>query len=97
METLMNAKAATPSHFWDRKARGYARQPIADESAYEATLDRVKAHLTPRDRVLEVGCGTGSTALKLAPFAGELLATDGSREMTAIANEKAATAACANV
>jgi methylase of polypeptide subunit release factors len=36
----------------------------------------VRAHLTPNDRVLELGSGTGTTALKLAASAREILATD---------------------
>jgi ubiquinone/menaquinone biosynthesis C-methylase UbiE len=40
--------------------------------------------------VLEIGCGTGSTALRLAPFTRRLLATDVSAGMIAIAREKLA-------
>ncbi len=40
--------------------------------------------------VLEIGCGTGSTALRLAPYTRRLLATDVSPNMIAIAREKLA-------
>lgn len=40
--------------------------------------------------VLEVGCGTGSTALRLAPFTRSLLATDLSPQMIAIARQRLA-------
>ena len=48
--------------FWDGVADKYAKTPIPDEADYAYTLERVRAHLKPGDRVLEIGCGTGSTA-----------------------------------
>ena len=54
--------APTVSRFWDRLAAGYAKKPVPDEEAYARTLERVRAHLTPNDRVLELGCGTGTSA-----------------------------------
>ena len=89
--------ALTPSRFWDRRAVAYAKKPVADEDAYERTLERVRAHLTPNDRVLELGCGTGTTALRLAASAREILATDYSAEMIAIAAEKARATGGTNV
>ena len=41
-------------------------------------------------KFLEIGCGTGSTALRLAPFTRRLLATDVSAGMIAIAHQKLA-------
>jgi SAM-dependent methyltransferase len=83
------AELATPSQFWDRCAAEYAKKPVPDEDAYAQTLERVRAHLTPNDRVLELGCGTGTTALKLVASAREIVATDYSAEMIAIASAKA--------
>lgn len=76
--------------FWDRIARKYAADPIADLAGYEATLQRVQALLSPDHEVLEIGCGTGTTALRLAPFTRCMLATDVSPAMIAIAREKLA-------
>lgn len=78
----------TAETFWNRAAARYASQPISDIPAYEATLDRVRSHLTPDDRMLEVGCGTGSTALILAPGVARMTATDISAEMIGIAAAK---------
>lgn len=84
------ASATRKARFWDRIARKYAADPIADLAGYEATLRRVQTLLSGDQTVLEIGCGTGSTALRLAPFTRRLLATDVSPGMIAIAREKLA-------
>ena len=76
------------THFWDRAAPKYARDPISDPAAYEATLTRMRQILQPHHRVLEIGCGTGSTALELAPGVAEYHATDLSPGMIRIARDK---------
>lgn len=83
--------------FWDRIAQKYARQPIGNEAAYEASLARVRHWLEPRMEVLEIGCGTGSTALRLAPDAGQIVGTDLSDQMLRIAAQKAEEAGTGNV
>ena len=80
----------TDTTFWDKVARKYAKRPIGNLPAYEATLDRVRSYLTPPDKVLEVGCGTGSTALLLAESVAQYTATDASPKMIEIAREKLA-------
>ena len=82
--------ASRKARFWDRIARKYAADPIADMPGYEATLRRVQGLLATEMNVLEIGCGTGTTALRLAPFTRRLLATDVSAGMIAIAREKLA-------
>lgn len=82
--------AASKARFWDRIAPKYAADPIADLAGYEATLRRVQGLLSPQHDVLEIGCGTGSTALRLAPFTRSLLATDVSPQMIAIAQQRLA-------
>ncbi|MDJ0629536.1 MAG: class I SAM-dependent methyltransferase [Rhodobacter sp.] len=76
--------------FWDRIARKYAAQPVKNVAAYRATLDRVRSYLRPGDRMLEVGCGTGSTALTLAGEVESYVASDVSPGMIGIAREKLA-------
>ena len=78
------------ARFWDRSSRGYARSRIADPNGYERTLEHARGHLQPGDRVLELGCGTGTTALRLADGVQSYLATDISGGMIAIAEEKLA-------
>ena len=88
---------ARDARFWDRAARKYAADPIADEAGYERSIARCRALLGAEARVLELGCGTGSTALKLAPHVAHLTGTDLSAEMVAIAEEKRAAAGLTNL
>jgi ubiquinone/menaquinone biosynthesis C-methylase UbiE len=83
--------------FWDWMAERYARQPIADEAAYREKLSRTRQYFGPQCRVLEFGCGTGSTAIAHAPYVGHIHATDISANMLAIAREKASAAGLSNV
>jgi ubiquinone/menaquinone biosynthesis C-methylase UbiE len=80
------------ARFWDRTSRKYARSAMADQAGYERTLDRTRALLGSGDRVLELGCGTGTTALRLARDVQDYLAPDISAGMITIANEKHAAA-----
>jgi ubiquinone/menaquinone biosynthesis C-methylase UbiE len=89
-------RIADSARFWDRIARKYAANPVADMAGYERTLARTRAHLNSGHEVLELGCGTGTTALRLAPAVGRIVATDISPEMIAIAREKAAAEGCRN-
>ena len=75
--------------FWHDIAEKYAKTPIADMPAYEYTLDRTRSYLKATDQVLEIGCGTGSTALALANTVEGITATDIAPGMTAIGKRKA--------
>lgn len=83
--------------FWDKAAKKYAASPIKDMTAYEDTLTRTRSFLHTDDHLLEVGCGTGSTAIKLAPSVKRLTATDISGKMLAIAEGKIATGGPHNI
>ncbi len=91
--------AMTPpsSRFWDKIADRYARQPVKDEAAYQKKLEITQGYLRPDMKLLEFGCGTGTTALKHAPFVDRILATDISARMLEIAEQKADAAGIDNV
>ena len=76
--------------FWDRFADRYAARPIRDVAAYEAMLAEVAARLSPDARVLEIGCGTGGIAIRLAQGVAQYVATDLSAEMIRIARARPA-------
>ncbi|MEM1361069.1 MAG: class I SAM-dependent methyltransferase [Pseudomonadota bacterium] len=83
--------------FWDKIAPNYAKSKISNPEGYEYTLGRTRSHLGKDDRVLEIGSGTGSTALKLAPSVAHYLATDISEGMTDIARHKISQAGLDNI
>lgn len=87
----------TAQPFWDRIAPKYARKPVDDPGAYHEKLLLVASLLRAQDRVLEIGCGTGTTALRLAPGVDHYTATDASRAMVEIAKGKLGPSAPKNV
>lgn len=96
MSPVIEMKTSNAS-FWDGAARKYARAAIKDMVGYERTIERTRALLSSTDRVFELGCGTGMTALKLAASVAHVTATDVSGEMIAIAQERAATEGAHNI
>jgi ubiquinone/menaquinone biosynthesis C-methylase UbiE len=88
---------APSSRFWDFIAKRYARQPVADEAAYQRKLEVTRQSLKPDMQLLEFGCGTGSTALVHAPLVRHIRAIDISAKMLAIARSKAEAGQVENV
>ncbi|KCV81030.1 methyltransferase-like protein [Actibacterium atlanticum] len=78
----------TQAQFWNKIARKYAARPVGDPDAYAQTLDRVRDYLTPSDQVLELGCGTASTAITLSPHVARYVASDYAQDMLDIGAEK---------
>lgn len=79
----------TDEKFWDNAADKYAASPIKNMEAYEQTMAHTRAYLSADQNVLEVGCGTGSTALLLASDVKHMTASDISKRMLEIAEGKA--------
>lgn len=83
--------------FWNKLADKYSRRPVADEASYRKKLAITREYFRPDMEVLEIGCGTGSTAIEHAPFVKHIRATDLSTRMVEIAKEKARAADVDNV
>ena len=83
--------------FWDKTAPSYAKSPIRDMDAYTYTLNRTRSYLKSSDRVLELGCGTGSTALLLAENVDHITASDLSEKMIQVGRDKASEQGITNV
>ncbi len=77
------------SSFWNKIARKYSQKPVPDENIYQQKLELTQNLFKPEMTVLEVGCGTGTTALAHAPFVAQIDGIDFSDAMIAIAKEKA--------
>jgi ubiquinone/menaquinone biosynthesis C-methylase UbiE len=85
------------ARFWDRIAKRYSKQPIADEAAYQKKLQITRDYFQPDMQVMEFGCGTGSTALLHAPYVKHIRAIDVSAKMIEIAKAKADAGSIKNV
>lgn len=88
---------SSSAKFWDKIAKKYAARPVADEAVYEKKLETTRRYFTPDMQLLEVGCGTGTTAVKHAPHVAHIRAVDVSDNMLAIGRERAAEAGVSNI
>jgi ubiquinone/menaquinone biosynthesis C-methylase UbiE len=83
---------------WDKQAPGYDRRSLKIyERAYDLSIQKARATLSPEHQVLEIGCGTGIIALGIAPCVDSVVATDISPQMIAVAKSKAEGLAISNV
>ncbi|MFY0662760.1 MAG: methyltransferase domain-containing protein [Shimia sp.] len=83
--------------FWDGVAQKYAKSAISDMQSYEYTLGRTRSYLKETDVVMELGCGTASTAIKLADAVTEMVATDVSSGMLEVGRERVNEAGAKNI
>lgn len=88
MTDLTMKKPSAEARFWDKVADRYAQKPVADEASYRTKLWLTQTNFAPETKILEFGCGTGSTALEHAPHVRHVLATDISERMIEIARAK---------
>ena len=85
------------SRFWDKTAHRYAKSPVSDEATYQRKLAETQSLFTPDMRVLEFGCGTGTTAVHHAPLVQHIDAIDISEHMLEIGRDKASGAGVENI
>ncbi|WP_395376592.1 class I SAM-dependent methyltransferase [Marinicella sp. W31] len=79
---------AESARFWNKVALRYAKQPIKDQAVYNKKLAMTQAYFKPEMQLLELGCGTGSTAILHAPHVNHIHAVDISSDMLDIAQHK---------
>ncbi|MEM7467871.1 MAG: class I SAM-dependent methyltransferase [Pseudomonadota bacterium] len=83
--------------FWDKIAEKYANKPVSDEVTYQRKLTETQEFLNEGMRVLEFGCGTGTTAIHHAPHVAHIDAIDISENMLNIGRSKAEHAKISNI
>lgn len=76
---------------WDARFRA-GDTPWEDDVVAPSVVDLVEAHLPVGARVLEVGCGMGTTTLWLVQHGYQVVACDVSAEAIRITQQRAATA-----
>ncbi len=79
----------TEAAFWNNLAEQYAAKPVENPDAFDQKIAITKSRMSPESVVLDIGCGTGSLALRLAPSGAHVHGLDFSSEMIRIANDKA--------
>ena len=83
---------------WERRATTYDGEMMRTyRDAYARSVDRALAVAQPTSRVLEMGCGTGIIAMGVAPHVAQVIGTDLSPQMIAVAQDKARSQGAANV
>ena len=83
--------------FWDNIAERYAKSAIGNQAVYEEKLQVTQTYFHAESEVLEIGCGTGTTAIHHAPHVKHILATDISNNMLDVGRARAAEAGIDNV
>lgn len=83
--------------FWDSASANYDKTEGQFEYIHQKSRELAKTHLSKLDRVLDYGCGTGTTACALAGHVSEIEGIDISGMMIEIAKEKAAADSIKNI
>ncbi|OUR95776.1 hypothetical protein A9Q84_14840 [Halobacteriovorax marinus] len=85
------------SLFWNNMAQKYAAKAVPSQEIYEEKLNLTRDLFKADMKVLEIGCGTGTTSLIHAPNVAHITGSDFSAEMIKIAKDKAKTKKVTNV
>ncbi|MEP3656100.1 MAG: class I SAM-dependent methyltransferase [Litorimonas sp.] len=85
------------ARFWNRIAKMYFTKPIANQDTYRIKLKTTQEYLHPDMEVLELGCGSGGTALTHAAYVKHIDATDIADRMIDIAKSQQAERGITNV
>jgi len=82
---------------WNRIAKRYHRQKIADPASYKIKLQITREYLQPTMKIFEFGCGTGSTAIAHSPYVTHVDGIDTAPNMIEIARAQAVAQGIQNV
>lgn len=77
-----------PARFWDRIAKSYDKHSNRKREGLLRTIEKIKGHLDPTDRVLDFACGTGEKALGVSDRVQAIHGIDLSPKMIEIASAK---------
>lgn len=88
---------ATSTFLTDLTAESYAKAPVRDPAAYQRKLEITQSYFRPEMKVMEFGCGTGTTSIAHAPHVHQIQAYDVSIKMLDIARSKAEAAGVGNI
>jgi len=83
--------------FWDKTAEKYSKKAVPDEEKYRQKLSETQEFLSGDMHILELGCGTGTTAIYHSPHVRKIDAIDISENMIEIGREKAEAANVSNL
>jgi ubiquinone/menaquinone biosynthesis C-methylase UbiE len=88
---------AQSDKFWDKTAEKYSKSPISDDVTYQKKLAETQSYFRTDMRIVEFGCGTGSTAIHHAPHVQHIDAIDISNNMLEIGRSRASDAGVENI
>ncbi|MFT4705677.1 MAG: arsenite methyltransferase [Bradymonadia bacterium] len=86
----LDAPPSVDATFWNKIAEKYSHRPVELPKAFERKIAITKDCMSADDIVLDIGCGTGSLALRLAETGAHVHGLDVSTEMVRIARAKPA-------
>lgn len=88
---------AQGAFFTNLTAKSYAKSSMADPVSYEKKLELTRKYFSLESEVLEIGAGTGSTAILHAPYVKQIEGIDYASKMVDIANQKVSNEGLTNV
>jgi ubiquinone/menaquinone biosynthesis C-methylase UbiE len=89
IESGRDQSMRNPERFWDRIAKNYDRSNDKKRASLRRTIENIKRHLDPEDRVLDFACGTGEKALGVSERVQSIHGIDLSQKMIEKASLKA--------
>ncbi len=88
---MQASKLERIARYWNGLADVYDESGLLAGATYPAIVRKLQGELTPRDRLLEIGAGTGMLTIHVAPLVAHVTCTDVAPEMLKKARAKLAT------